>query len=125
MVFWIIWFAIFNGLFIMQFLAAGGFPSGKNEGEAPLWVVAVPAVLLVVAVAVRFLLIPRISNLPALMPVMIVGLALSEGVGILGMFAVGESLPQTRMALFVTSVCAVVMYAPIYANALIIREKMR
>lgn len=125
MIFWIIWFAIFNGLFIMQFFAAGGFSSGSNEGDVPLWAIAVPAGLLVAAVAIRFLVIPRISNLTALLPAMIIGLALSEAVGILGMFALSKDLPETRMALFVASAGAVVMYVPVYANALLVREKMR
>lgn len=124
-VFWIIWFAIFNGLFILQFVVAGGFPSGSNAGEVPVWSVAVPAGLLVVAVAIRFLVIPRISDINSLLVAMVVGLALSEGIGIMGMFAVGKAFPETRMALFIVSVCAVVMYAPIYANALLIREKLR
>lgn len=124
MIFWIIWFAIFNGLFILQFFAAGGFPSGSNEGDVPLWAVAVPAGLLVVAMVIRFLVIPKISSIVALLPAMIIGLALSEGIGILGMFALGKEFPETRMALFITSVCAVVAYMPIYANALLIKEKM-
>ena len=125
LVFWIIWFAIFNGLFILQFFAAGGFPSGSNERDAPLWSVAVPAALLVVAMMIRFIIIPKITNIVALLPAMVVGLALSEGVGILGMFALGKEFPETRMALFVTSVCAVVVFAPVYANALLVNEKMR
>ncbi|MFK7849455.1 MAG: hypothetical protein AB8D78_00630 [Akkermansiaceae bacterium] len=125
LIFWIIWFAIFNGLFVIQFFAAGGFPSGSNEGDVPLWSIAVPAVLLVAAVAVRFLVIPRLMKLTALLPAMVIGLAFSEGIGILGMFAVGKEFPETRLALFVVSVCAVLMYAPIYANAVLIRDKMR
>ncbi len=124
-VFWIIWFAIFNGLFILQFVVGGGFPSGSNEGAAPLWSVAVPAGLLVAAVAIRFLVIPRISNIGSLLVAMMVGLAFSEGIGMLGMFGVGNAFPETRLALFIVSVCAVVMYAPIYANALLTREKER
>jgi len=125
MVFWIIWFAIFNGLFILQFFAAGGFPSGSNEGDAPLWSVAAPTGLLVVAMLIRFIVIPKISDITTLLTAMIVGLALSEAVGIIGMFALGREFPQTRMALFVTSVSAVVAFVPVYANALLAKEKMR
>lgn len=125
LVFWIIWFAIFNGLFIMQFVVGGGFPSGSNEGEVPLWSVAVPTGLLIAAMAIRFIWIPKISSIVALLPAMVIGLALSEAVGILGIFALGKEFPETRMALFIASSCAVLTFAPIYANALLIKQKMR
>ena len=104
LVFWIIWFAIFNGLFILLFFAAGGIPKGNNEGEAPLGIICGAAALTVASVAIRFLLIPRIKDPVKLLPAMIVGLALAEGIGIIGMFAVGKELPETRIALFITSV---------------------
>ena len=32
-VFWIIWFAILNGLFIILFFAAGGIPEGSTRAK--------------------------------------------------------------------------------------------
>lgn len=123
-VFWGLWFAIFNGLFILMFVAGGGWPSGANVGNPPTWMVVAPGVAIVAALAVRFLVIPRISNHMIMMPVMIVGLALAEAVGIIAIFVVGREFPETRSALFVASVFAVVLFAPFYASTHVEKRKM-
>lgn len=117
-VFWAIWFAIMNGLFIMLFLAAGGIPKGTNVGTPPTWIVGTCAALVVISIAIRFLVIPRIKQLSQLLPAMIVGLAFAEAVGILAMFVLGKEFPQTRMTLFLTSAFTVLVYAPSYASNL-------
>ncbi|QTN31583.1 hypothetical protein HZ994_04335 [Akkermansiaceae bacterium] len=123
-VFWIIWFAILNGLFIILFFAAGGIPEGTNEGETPMGLVLVAMALAAVSMAIRFLLIPRIKDLAKLLPAMVVGLALAEAIGMIGMFVIPKNLPQTQIALFVTSVSAVLAYAPFYVLSLVERRKM-
>jgi hypothetical protein len=55
---------------------------------------------------------------------MIVGLALAEAIGIIGMFVVGKEFPETRIALFVTSVSLVTAFAPAYVHSLSERQKM-
>ena len=62
---------------------------------------------------IRYAVIPMISNPVVLLRAMVVGLALSEGIGILGMFAVGKEFPETRMALSFSSVFAVFSFMPI------------
>jgi len=124
-VFWIIWFAIFNGLFLLQFFAAGGIPKGDNEGSAPMAVVVIAGGLAFVSMVIRFFIIPKLGSLEKLLPAMIIGLALAESVGIIGMFLVGKEFPETRLALFVASVSAVAAFAPVYASALLERKKMR
>lgn len=122
---WVIWFSILNGLFILMFFAAGGIPKGSNESAGPAGIIGIAALLAVVSVGIRFLLIPAIRDPVKLFSVMIIGLALAESIGILGMFAVGKEFPQTRLALFFTSVSAVVTYAPVYFHSLSERRKMR
>ncbi len=117
-IFWAIWFAIMNGLFILLFFAAGGIPKGTNQGTPPTWIVGACAALVVIAIAIRFLVIPRIKQLSQLLPAMIVGLAFAEAVGILAMFVLGKEFPQTRMTLFMTSAFTVLVYAPSYASNL-------
>jgi CDP-diglyceride synthetase len=117
-VFWLIWFAIMNGLFIMLFFVAGGIPKGVNQGPPPTWIVGASAALVVIAIAIRFLVIPKIKQLSQLLPMMIVGLAVAEAVGMLAIFVLGKEFPQTRMTLFVTSVFTVLVYAPSYASYL-------
>lgn len=123
-VFWIIWFAIFNGLFILQFFAAGGIPSGENQGEAPLVLVAVAGFLALASMAICFLVIPKMDSLTKLMPTMIIGLALGESIGILAMFVIGREFPETRLALFVVSVSTVATFAPFYVSAVIKGHKI-
>ncbi len=119
-VFWIIWFAIMNGLFVMLFVAGGGIPKGSNVGTPPTWIVGVCAALAVLAIAIRFLVIPRIKQLAQLLPAMVLGLAFAEAVGILAIFLLGKEFPETRMTLFLTSVFTVLIYAPSYATNLAI-----
>ena len=52
------------------------------------------------SMGIRFLLIPKIADLAKLLPAMIIGLALAEGIGILGMFAISKDLPETQIAPF-------------------------
>lgn len=125
LVFWMIWFSIFVGLFILQFFVAGGIPKGANVGQAPTLLISIAAVLAVVSMAIRFVVIPKITSIEKLLPAMIVGLALAEGVGFIGMFALGKEFPETRSALFIASVSAVLAFAPIYVNGLQNRRKMR
>ena len=124
-VFWVIWFAIFNGLFIIMFFVGGGFPKGQNEGEGPLALVAVAGVLALASMAIRFLVIPRMSTVTKLLQAMLIGLALAEAVGIIGIVLVGEEFPETRLSLFVTAVSAVAVYAPFYVHALLNKSEMR
>ncbi len=124
-VFWVIWFAIFNGLFILQFFAAGGIPKGENEGDPPMAMVAAAGGLAFVAMLIRFFVIPKLDSLEKMLPAMLIGLALAESVGMIGMFVVGKEFPETRLSLFVASVSAVAAFAPIFVQALLNRQKMR
>lgn len=110
---------------MIMFFAAGGMPSGENDRAAPLWVVLLASVGAIAAMSIRFLLIPKITEISKLLTAMIIGLAIAEGIGFLGLFIVSKDLPQTRLALFVTSVSCIITLAPIYVTALINRKEMR
>lgn len=116
LVFWIIWFAILSGLLIMQFFAGGGIPSGTDQGEEPVLFRLLALGAAAAALFVRFGVIPRIKELEKKLPVMIVGLALAEGIGILGMFAVPRELGATRLFMLGLSIACVVISAPTYAK---------
>ena len=117
LVFWIIWFAILQGLVILQFFVGGGIPKGTDQGNPPLWVLVVAGGLALVALAIRFTVIPRIVSVAQKLPAMIVGLALSEGIGFLGMFGLGKEYPATQLVLLVMSICCIISFAPVYAKA--------
>lgn len=109
---------IMNGLFVMLFVAGGGIPKGSNIGQPPTGIVGACAALTIVAIAIRFLVIPRIKQLSQLLPAMIVGTAIAEATGIIAIFVLGKEFPETRMTLFLTSVFTVLIFAPSYASSL-------
>lgn len=114
---WIIWFSILNGLVMIQFFAGGGIPQGENQGNPPVMFMGVAAVLALVALTIRFVVIPQIMNPAKKLPVMVVGLALSELIGFVGMFVVGKDFPETRLALFVSAIVCILSFAPFYMRS--------
>ncbi|MFM2197363.1 MAG: hypothetical protein RLZZ505_795 [Verrucomicrobiota bacterium] len=123
-VFWILWFSLLNGIIIITFFVGGGLPEGDNQGNPPPLMIGLAALLAVISVAMRFLVIPKTKELEQLLPLMLVGIAFAESVGIIGIFVVAKEFPETRLALFVTSVSAILAYAPFYANAVLDRKRM-
>jgi hypothetical protein len=116
LVFWIIWFAILQGLVMIQFVVGAGIPQGADQGTPPPWYVGVAGGLAVAALAIRFFLIPKLDSVSKKLPAMIVGLALSEAVGFAGIFLIGKEFPSTRLQLFGLAVACVMSFAPVYAN---------
>jgi drug/metabolite transporter (DMT)-like permease len=116
LVFWIIWFAILQGLVVIQFFVGGGIPKGADQGNPPGWVLAAAGGLALAALAIRFTVIPKIQPVPRKLPLMIIGLALSEAIGFLGMFLVGKEFPTTRLSLLVLAIACIVSLAPVYAK---------
>lgn len=116
-VFWVIWFAILQGLIILQFFIGGGISKGSDQGAPPVWVLALAGGMALGALGIRFRVIPRITAVAQKLPMMIVGLALSEGIGLLGMFAVGEEFPATQRVFFGLAICCIICFAPRYATA--------
>ncbi len=118
-VFWILWFAILNGLVMIQFFIGGGIPKGADHSKPPGLFLAIAAGLAIAAFSIRFVLIPQIKEVPKKLPAMIIGLALSEAIGFLGVFALGQEFPATRLLLFATSIGCILCFAPFYAKPFI------
>ena len=112
-VMWVIWFAILQGLFVIRLFAA---PKFTPEQEAmPLVISPIAWIALgsaCISMIVRWLIIPRITEMQPRLTAMIVGLALAEGGGILGMFACYNA--QESTLLFTVSAACVFLSAPIY-----------
>jgi len=115
-VFWILWFAILSGLFIMQFLVGGGVPKKSGQAEEPLLFPLIASGAAAASLFVRFVLIPKHTELSKKLPLMLVGLALAESIGILGMLVVPSDLGQTRLFMLGLSIVCVVLSAPTYAK---------
>ena len=125
MTMWVVWFAIFAGLFIMVFVTAPEVafitePDSKkvmslhNPAYSPLTIVGVIAAL--AGVVVRLFVIPCFGDVETKLRAMIVGLALCESCGIIGLYATQSELLEQRMVLFWTSVVTVLVSAPIYLH---------
>jgi hypothetical protein len=114
--FWVIWFAILSGLLIMQFFAGGGIPAGGGQGKEPVIYQVITLLMAAAALFVRFVIIPRLDGLKRKFPAMIVGLALAEGIGIIGMFAIPKERASTRLFMLGTAIVCIVLSAPVYAK---------
>jgi len=113
---WVIWFAIVTGLFIIRVFAAPALM--QEDSGQPLELGLISAIALTSAAGgmiVRWLVIPRIQSLEARLQAMVVGLALCEGCGILGMFVAGGG-EEARLLFSVSAACLIVS-APIYTRA--------
>jgi len=114
---WIIWFAILNGLVMIQLFAGGGIPQGPDKGEPQVVYYAIAAGLALVALGIRTLLLPNLREASRKLTAMIIGVAISEGIGIIGALVVDKKLGQTRLVMFATSVCCILAFAPFYMKA--------
>lgn len=112
---WVIWFAIAQGLFILRFFAA---PKPVPAEEAVAFSLSTISLIALcgagIGMVVRWVIIPRIPSITGKFPAMIIGLALCEGCGILGMFALPSAHNDERALLFWVAVVTVILSAPIY-----------
>jgi hypothetical protein len=116
-IFWVIWFAILSGLLVMQFFLGGGVPTGRNAPDASIpGIVFVPLGEVLLATLVRGLVLPRFVELPKKFVWMIIGLSLSEGAGILGIFLLPGDQPETKLLVFLLSLFSVLQFIPLYAR---------
>ena len=116
--FWVVWFSILSGLFIMmavggdRTLAGGTGIPPKPEAWSMMSILGL--VLAGMGVFCRILVVPRVAAMQAKLTVMIIGLALCEACGVIGIFVVDSQLPRERIFLFWVAVMTVMISAPIY-----------
>jgi hypothetical protein len=113
---WIIWFSILMGLLMIQFFIGGGIPSGEDQGPPPSSMLMICAGALLASLIVRFLILPSRKTLGQQLPLMVVGLALAEVCGFLGIFLIPSDYPQTKLWLFIAAVSGILCHAPFYAK---------
>ena len=118
-VFWVIWFGIFSGVFIIEHFAAPKRGSDVVESlDAPLLYYVIGIGLGMSSLAIRFAVIPKLKELQAALVTMIVGLALAEGAGIFGMFVVPVQFESVRSFMLIIAIVCIILQAPIYAMGL-------
>ena len=115
-IWWIIWGGILAGL-VMIYAVLGRGPLPTSEpGANPLGYL-VGVVPLFVSIILRWLVLPRAPRPGAAFVLFIVGLALAEACGILGIFLGGPY----RDELFVLGVLGITQYVPLFAGQLLRR----
>ncbi len=111
MVWWIVWASTLGGLIVLYLLFARGksLPVASADNAFRGLVGIVPMFL---SVVIRWLVLPRSTEPARAFVVFIVGVALAEACGILGLFLGGPY----RDSLFLLGVFGLVQYVPLYAR---------
>jgi len=113
LVWWIVWASILTGLLLIYLLLAQGKPLPPVSKENPLQGL-VGLVPLFISIIVRWLVLPRATDPNRAFVLFIIGVALAEACGILGIFLGGPY----RDSLFVLGVLGITQYVPFYAKKL-------
>ncbi len=109
-VWWIIWSAILIGLLVLYvLLGRSPLPKASSPNPLPELVGLIP---LFISIVIRWLMLPRSTQLSRAFILFILGLSLAEGCGILGIFLGGPY----RDSLFVLGVLGVTQYVPFFAK---------
>lgn len=113
LVWWIVWAALLVDLLVLYLALVRNKPLPPPSPENPLQGL-VGVVPLFVSIVIRWLALPRVLNPQRAFIVFIVGLALAEACGLLGIFLGGPY----RDSLFVLGVLGIAQYVPFYAKKL-------
>ena len=113
LIWWILWISVLIGLCMIYFFL------GRNQplpvpSSAELLTNLAGFVPLFLSVVIRWLVLPRYTEPTRAFVVFIMGLALAESCGILGIFLGGPY----RDALFLLGVLGITQYVPFYARKL-------
>ncbi len=110
LVWWIIWVSILVGLMVVYaFLGRGPV---KPAAVGDLLVNLSGVVPLFVSIVIRWLVLPRFTDIKLAFPMFVTGLALAEGCGILGIFLGGPY----REDLFILGVLGIAQFMPFFAK---------
>ena len=107
-VMWVIWFALLSGVFVIRTVIAP--PHSASSGE--LWQLALLPVFF--ATVIRWFVLPRVTTFQRVMPVFIVGMAMSESACIVGMFVFSDHVSE----LFNFGVVSMLQFIPLYARGI-------
>jgi len=111
MVWWIIWASILTGLGMVYFALGRGPAKPLLPGASPFTGLA-GLVPLFVSIIIRWLVLPRFTDLKQAFPLFIVGLALADACGFLGIFLGGAYKDE----IVVLGVLGVAQFMPFFAR---------
>jgi F0F1-type ATP synthase membrane subunit c/vacuolar-type H+-ATPase subunit K len=110
-IWWMIWAAILAGLCAIYFALGRVHPLPVAASTNPL-VNLVGLVPLFISIIIRWLVLPRYAEPARAFPMFIIGLALAEACGLLGVFLGGPY----RDDLFVLGVLGIFQFMPFFAR---------
>jgi hypothetical protein len=111
LIWWIVWATTLAGLVLIYVLLAQGKPLPPVSRENPLQGL-IGVVPLFISIVLRWLILPRSTQPDRAFVLFIVGIALAEACGILGIVLGGPY----RDSLFVLGVLGITQYVPFYAK---------
>lgn len=109
-VWWILWTGITGGLVLVYVLL--GHTAAPVVAELPAFLPYFIATPLLLSCVVRWLVLPRLTSRLKAFPIFIIGLALAEGSGMLGIFLGGPDRDTLAALAFV----GLLQFAPVFLN---------
>ncbi|MBI3886429.1 MAG: hypothetical protein HY302_11980 [Opitutae bacterium] len=111
LIWWIVWAAQLSALVVVD-LVHGRGPLAPGAAEEKVLTGLVGLVPLFMSIVIRWLVLPRYGDLLRALPMFIVGLALAEAGGLLGIFFGGPY----RDDLFLLGVLGLAQFVPFFAK---------
>ena len=111
LIWWAIWGSLLFGLVNIYVLLGRAPAKAPVAGENPLTGLIGLAPLFV-SIIIRWLVLPRLSGVRQALPMFVIGIALAESCGILGIFLGGAYKDD----LFLLGVLGVTQYVPFFAK---------
>lgn len=107
LIWWIIWFAITAGLVAIS-VTIEVRPTPLGSGALQY----LPIAPLAAATLVRWLVLPRFTRRAKAFPIFVLGVALAEGSGLLGLFLV----PESRNEYLLLALLGLAQFVPVFAR---------
>ena len=111
-VWWIVWFAILNSLMLLYFLLKRNITPGTSPMLPVSWLDFIGLAPLSISCVLRWLVIPRVTQRETGFIVFIVGIALAESCGILGLVIFNIYSKE----LVTLSLLGILQWAPLFAR---------
>lgn len=112
LIWWIIWGSVLGGLALIYVLLGRG-PQGPKELVAEKALTGLVGLIpLMVSTVIRWLVLPRYTEMGRALVMFVFGLSLAEGCGLLGIFLGGPY----RDDLFLLGLLGIAQYAPFFAK---------
>jgi hypothetical protein len=116
--FWVIWLAILGGVPFFIFFIGGGWPTGADEGEISLPLLAFILSGAAVSTVVRWAILPRMTTPESLMKFFVIGMALAEATALFGIFLIDDQFPVSKQVAYIASLLGMLQFIPTFANRL-------